>query len=856
MVNNQIRCKIGLSLILILILSMTNAFAQDEPEIPDVHPRLFITPDDILSLQNKITDVEFQGLWGQITGLSNSHFLSAALLYLLTADTTKGEWAVDNALSALINKPSESDAINKSSNIMNRAACVYDWCYDLLDESQKESFVTEFIRLAGTEAPGYPADYSPYSVIVGHIAESNVQLSQLLAGCAIFDEDPTMWNAAFALHWDKFIPARNQLYPMHMYWQGDSYFGRFINDAYNAWFYRILGFGDVYVADMQYVPYGFIYSTRPDGRQFKRGDRYDEKGNAGKKGPICRTLAMYWDNPYLTTIADNSWYAYYASSNDGSHDMEKVFEFILRPPNLNSAPLTDLALTKYFPEPMGEMIARTGWDWLDEESNDAVINMEMGGCDFKGHTNPGHFGGFQIYYKGILAVSTGCYQNKTAHDNNYHEKSQSHNVLLILDPNEDTSYGSSGTNTANDGGQVCQPPNGTYETKPIDYDDLLERFRKVNIIAQQFGPDTLTPDYSYISGDLTPAYSNLPTPKVSEVKRSMAMINHFNEDYPASFVIFDRVVSTNPDFLKTWQIHCIEEPSIDNTRTIIQRTSSHYPNGPSGGSGHYSGKLVVNTLLPLNASIQGVGGTGFDCWVGFEGQNYPPDQHAANYDYENGMWRVEVSPSIAQNEDLFLHSMTLMDDDIVDYPLVELIETDSLIGATVLDRMVCFSKNGKELTGPLSLTIPESEEAQVLVTDLEPGIWNVVQNSTTIHSEFASEEGGCIYFPASGGEYLLSRAPAGISNSEQQLISFVLHQNYPNPFNTNTIISYKLLNQSAVKVYIYNISGQLVDVLVNDIQSTGDHKVMWDASGLSAGVYIYRLEAGFYSQVKKMILIK
>jgi len=333
-----------------------------------------------------------------------------------------------------------------------------------------------------------------------------------------------------------------------------------------------------------------IYSTRPDGRQFKRGDRYDEKGNAGKKGPICRTMAMYWENPYLTTIGDNDWYAYYASSNDGAHDMEKVFEFVFRPSNLNGSPLTDLPLTKYFPDPMGEMIVRTGWDWLNEESNDAVISIEMGGCDFKGHTNPGHFGGFQIYYKGALAISTGSYQNKT------HEKSQSHNVMLILDPDENTSYGSGGTYTARDGGQICQPPGGTYETKPKNYEDLLERFRKVNITGYEFGPDSKDPEYSYICGDLTPAYSNRPVSKVSEVKRFMVALNNFNSKYPATLIVYDWVVSSNVSFKKTWQIHSIEEPTINGKIITIKRTDRHYTNGPSKGRGNYSGKLEVQSL--------------------------------------------------------------------------------------------------------------------------------------------------------------------------------------------------------------------------------------------------------------------
>ncbi len=857
------RLKNNFIKIILLALICTNLFAGDYPIVPAVHPRVFITPIDIAVLQNKKDDPEFQDLWNDIEYLSKSHFLSAALIYLIEADIIKGRWAVENALTALKNKPSESVAINKSSNIMNRAACVYDWCYALLTTDEKSMFITEFERLAATEAPGYPADYSPYSVIVGHIAESNLQLSQLIAGCAIYDESQVMWDAALKLNWDKFIPARNKLYKMHMYWQGDSYIGRFINDSYNAWFYRKLGAGDVYVSDMQYIPYGMIYSTRPDGRQFKRGDRYDEKGNAGKKGPLCRTMAMYWENPYLATIGDNDWYAYYASSNDGSHDMEKVFEFVFRPSNLNGSPLTDLPLTKYFPDPMGEMIVRTGWDWLNEESNNAVISIEMGGCDFKGHTNPGHFGGFQIYYKGALAISTGSYQNKTAHDNNYHEKSQSHNVMLILDPDENTSYGSDGTYTARDGGQICQPPSGTYETKPVDYEDLLERFRKVNITGYEFGPDSKEPEYSYICGDLTPAYSNRPVSKVSEVKRSMVALNNFNSKYPATLIVYDWLVSTNAAFKKTWQIHSIEEPTINGKIITIKRTDRHYTNGPSDGRGNYSGKLEVQSLLPENSEIKKIGGEGFDCWVEYENKNYPPSPQLPNYDRENGMWRVEVSPSEDRIDNNFLNVMTVMDDTTTSGPTVELIETDEIIGVKILERIVCFSKTGVELGGDLSLNISSLGQVKVLVCNLEAGLWNIIQDGNPVAEAESSPEGKSIYFTAEQGNYILSKMPTSIELIGSKLNGFELFQNYPNPFNPSTVIKYSIPyvkkdygSSKLVTLKVYDILGREVESLINKTQNPGNYSFQFNAKNLPSGVYYYRLKCGGYVKTKKMVLIR
>jgi len=86
--------------------------------------------------------------------------------------------------------------------------------------------------------------------------------------------------------------------------------------------------------------------------------------------------------------------------------------------------------------------------------------------------------------------------------------------------------------------------------------------------------------------------------------------------------------------------------------------------------------------------------------------------------------------------------------------------------------------------------------------------------------------------------------------------SFALHQNYPNPFNSMTTISYEIPVRASVKLVIYNVLGQEVVTLVNEVQEPGRYNVRFDASGLSSGVYFYRLEAGDFVSVKKMVLVK
>jgi hypothetical protein len=86
--------------------------------------------------------------------------------------------------------------------------------------------------------------------------------------------------------------------------------------------------------------------------------------------------------------------------------------------------------------------------------------------------------------------------------------------------------------------------------------------------------------------------------------------------------------------------------------------------------------------------------------------------------------------------------------------------------------------------------------------------------------------------------------------------SFELFQNYPNPFNPATHIKFKLEESEFVTLSVYNVLGQKVKTLVNEELSFGTHRVSFDGSGLSSGVYFYKLEAGKYSSVKKMMLLK
>ena len=88
------------------------------------------------------------------------------------------------------------------------------------------------------------------------------------------------------------------------------------------------------------------------------------------------------------------------------------------------------------------------------------------------------------------------------------------------------------------------------------------------------------------------------------------------------------------------------------------------------------------------------------------------------------------------------------------------------------------------------------------------------------------------------------------------LRGFQLQQNYPNPFNPSTEISYTITKAGYVTLKVYNMLGQEIATLVNGYQTANTYKVNFNASGLSSGVYFYKLSSGNNEMIKKMVLMK
>jgi hypothetical protein len=85
---------------------------------------------------------------------------------------------------------------------------------------------------------------------------------------------------------------------------------------------------------------------------------------------------------------------------------------------------------------------------------------------------------------------------------------------------------------------------------------------------------------------------------------------------------------------------------------------------------------------------------------------------------------------------------------------------------------------------------------------------------------------------------------------------YALENNYPDPFNPSTTIGYRLPLRSHVTLSIYDMLGKVVATLVNGQQDAGTYSINFNAGGLSSGVYFYRLQAGTFTETKKLTVVK
>ncbi len=719
------------------------------PIPPAEHPRLFLMASDVNGIRARLEHPVLKSVVDSLR-IQSGYSLQLklewdAIQYLVSKDKILGRSIIDSALILLqqTELPQMGDAARVTGRMMVTGAIIYDWLYPLITNKEKDVFIRELIRLAKTLECGYPP--AKQGSVTGHSSESFIMRDMLSAGIAIYDEFPEMYELAATRFFRDHVPVRNWLYNGHAYHQGDSYGPlRFSWDTYPLMIFSRMGVNNVYNPEQQYVPYFYLYTTRPDGQRMRAGDTYFHSGHGATHG-------RPWDQ-YVGTLFTAGYYKdgilldqfLRQGGSDGKahgriNQREYIFQFLWRDLELQAQSITTLPLSRYFGPPFGWMVARTGWD-----ENSVISEMKINVYNFSNHQHL-DAGAFQIYYRGPLATESGLYAGTSGaygspHCKNYYWRTIAHNSLLVYDPDEKFSpRGDFG----NDGGQRL--PNNRYE--PLNLESMLDPdkgYKTGEVLAHSYGPCLKEPDYTYIKGDITDAYST----KVKDVKRSFVFLNLKNNKVPAALIIFDKVVSSSPSFKKYWLLHSIDEPEIKGNEVTIMRREQKE-----------NGKLVNISLIPEknNFELKSVGGPGKEFWV--FGTNYENEMRDASglHTYERAAWRIELSPKFPVSDNYFLNVMQVMENNIKEMH-VSKIEGDKIIGVLIFDRIVFFSKNLDEINSSFTFSIKKDGIFKILITDLPAGKWKVIKDGEVIIPSInVRDQEGTLYFEGKKGNYSVIR---------------------------------------------------------------------------------------------------
>ncbi|MFC2085402.1 ethylbenzene dehydrogenase-related protein [Bacteroidota bacterium] len=211
------------------------------------------------------------------------------------------------------------------------------------------------------------------------------------------------------------------------------------------------------------------------------------------------------------------------------------------------------------------------------------------------------------------------------------------------------------------------------------------------------------------------------------------------------------------------------------------------------------------------------------------------------------------------------------------YDPFQVVSPHKMEEATAFDENASFN-SGDVIPGYI-LRIPQGDRASVQSAGrYEDGVWTVEFKRLYAGSEndFEVLPGSSVdftheIFDNTGGSHpndgfdatvysldfgLITNIEENKSTSGEILTDYVLSQNYPNPFNPTTTIEFKITDRNFVSIKVYDVLGKEIKTLVNQEMSQGVYSIKFDSENLSSGIYFYKIEAGSFVDIKKMILMK
>lgn len=666
-----------------------------------------------------------------------------ALGYKLYGDENYGYhaiYALKNYLSTMDFKSLPFDQYRAFGYIMFIAACVYDWCYELLDDEDKAQIIAavEHKCAAGSNCKGerFEIGFPPskQGTVSGHGSEYQLLRDYLSFSIAIFDENPSWWKYVGARFYNDFLPSRNTYYRSGISQQGTGYSPfRFTADIFSAWIITHATGVDPYVGIATAARSFFAFEYAP-GVIYPDGDGPNIQYVSKLRDLALLAGYLYGDRGLVAQGEDILKDEAIGKKNQGLHLTSYV---IIRGKGVTPAKNRHdgMELLHYNCRPLGQYICHERWN--DKNAASTFMRIRERTTANHEHRDAGHF---QIYYKGMLTNDGGVYDfYGNDHWKHFHAATIAHNCITVYNPKyrKGDKWYSGGQRYNKETATIRQwLSNPDYDTGVVTghcaaYRDLAKK----------------KPHYAYIAGDVAKAYE---PDTVSYLGRRMLTVYTENPDFPMALFVYDDVEAFEPSFKKTFllQIASPDAPKISHGRVITE-------NG--------EGRLVLNSLSK-DVKIKGVGGRGYDeegNYLSDKSRNYLINGKQCNSinKKDDGHWgRVEISPISESSVTEFLNLLYVTDRGTKKIaPKVTRIDGKSVVGAVFGKTVALFATSRTPEACEISAEISAGKgNLEYFVSGVRGGEWQISVDGKDYGVCTATEEGGLLVFEAPAGSVVIS----------------------------------------------------------------------------------------------------
>ena len=679
-----------------------------------------------------------------------------ALAYLLYDDKYYGYQAIlyiKNYMKSL-DIIKRGDQCRYYGFVMYTAALVYDWCYDLLTETDKIQFIAGAENCLCRDDQSKKVHKSKMEVlfppraesgIVGHGNEYQVLRDYLSFSIAIYGDNNSWYEYVGGRVYNEFVPARNYLYRSGNIWQGTGYaFTRHVPSLISAWILKIATGENPYSDVLPNAIRGFFNYEVTPGYVFSEGD-YGGDLHQQTKCTMHAYLAAYlYDDPSMMAMFEylvknhydglNPFSTGSCSEYGGLNDVAHVIINGLCKTKSNGNRYKNMELIKYYGGHLGQYVVREAWE---NESSPAVYMR------IKERVTGGHehmdAGTFNIYYKGVLTNDGGVY-NHTSHHHYYHMGTISHNSLIIYNPAfSDTESG------WYSGGQK-RPKDDTTGIR-IEKWRADPQFTIAKVTGRQhaYVDDTETkPHYAYIAGDITGAYD---AETVSYVGRRMLTVYTGDKKFPMAFFVFDDISAISKDFEKRFllQITSPDKPTVNGNKIITE-------NG--------EGRLVLTSLsdgvkiVPLGGKVY----TSEGIYDGVNSTNYLVNGKQlapAPFGVTDKHWgRIEIVSTPEKKDATFMNVLYVTDKGNTESAdVIKITDTKGVEGGVFNEKIAAIFSTARDCASEaISFSASGNNEMDYYVSGLAAGEWNVSVDGKDCGTYTATAEGGLLTFTAPDGK--------------------------------------------------------------------------------------------------------